>query len=635
MKKIILFLLIMILSLQLVSSATIVGTAKIDVDSNYDGFSGLTLLATISTTPATTDSLHLYGSNLPSEYKSVNSNLDIPITFPKGKYEQTFGISNTKPLYSGGTLIDKTYLYISAFSLEDMQKKCDEKLVEDIQNNFNGRVLMPGVDVIGTFGLFNCHVQYILIDELIGHAGKVYPKGNYYKQDINIKNIGTLTLEKTSTSNQPVDHIPNVAKATMISFADWTNAGLVSDGVYAYEYRNEEWHPFFDYSGLTSYEQHFETVIRKMDASLEKAYREADEASLFNFLFVSKHLRTYSEKVVINDALLAMSNEAKRLKSSSYTKPNIWDSVGDLNNIRYSGNTIIVPVDRTTKVATIQLLLNGERVGLEVPTGEPEIISVSSNIIVDELTGGYLDYTVRNSGNSIGTFTIYTICDNRVNTNQDEFSLIAGQTRTGRIYHTAKSTVFSDKEHLSCTFVIKEINTKVEKTQQYGITIDVRDKCAEGEESNPMDKGTFFMVEIYTATCQVKDSKTCAKGDTEFKKINNIWTCVQDGRPKVEHCSDEIDNDGDGKIDCADSDCKCGDDKPSVFLPSLIIAIILGIAGLLFLKSKEINLLHHKRKFGILSYILVFVAIFLISLFVVAFILKFLVGVYISMTTFW
>jgi hypothetical protein len=506
--------LLLVLAAPFAQAGTLVSGSRVDVQSNYDGFKGLTLIGTWSTTPAANDRLSITNAQLPAPY-GLRETVDITVQQPV--IEQVFRVGSQEKL-ERLVPVERSYLFLNLPFGKTSNQLCQEKFEADRLSMYGGKPLMEGSSAVAKVAAGSCSVLAVLVDSQAGWVGTVTDKGIYYEQKVDLDGIGTLRLAVNERENDLSDQIDGVGRATLLSFGSWTNAKLSSRDLYGYHGKNalgsDTWKPFADSTGMNNYR-----AARSRIAA-------ADGVSLGGGFFFFGNSGYSTVRSELQSSVQQANNEVARIVGVSSTIPSSWGGATG-GAIRYTGNDIIVPLQRTALVANVQLILAGEKFGLFIPTGEPKIVSADSSIKFSETSSGNLNYRVKNVGTDTGTFRLRSDCGGQVVSDDLEFALKAGEEKSGLLRLTAKSQSFSKTETLSCTLELKEIQINKADTKKFSTVIEVKQQCTEGEETEPTFDSAKqkYAVYVLDSSCSVKSTKECALAEGTFVKENGAYVC--------------------------------------------------------------------------------------------------------------
>lgn len=191
-------------------------------------------------------------------------------------------------------------------------------------------------------------------------------------------------------------------------------------------------------------------------------------------------------------------------------------------------------------------------INVEKPTGVPSIVDLSTNQFT-ELESGEIAATIKNIGNSEGSFSTSATCgeDFSFTGVADRTNLEAGETETVTLPISASTT---DKSSTtisgSCTVNVEETSTAQTVSQAISVSAEQQSECEEGTQysqtqSFTLDNGETVerdvVVECVSSTGQTEEVKTCAEGE-EAKRTGSGYECVLDGST-----DDGLGGDGDEK----------------------------------------------------------------------------------------
>ncbi|HKZ40390.1 MAG TPA: hypothetical protein VJ044_05470, partial [Candidatus Hodarchaeales archaeon] len=402
MKPIFIILLMSLLLAGTAFAGTLESGSKITVESNYAGFSGLSLLGVWTTTPTTSDYIVVKNADLSGVTTATGQQAglrgDITVSVPAPIFEQVMKVTDQKRLIKIFN-VGKSYTY-SIFG--DRVANCENKMNEDLATNYGGKTRLAGTQVRSVVYAGYCQVQFLIEDSQLGWYGQVSDKGWSYQQDIVLTNIGkTLKLRRTpeegmSVSDQLTDKIDNVARVTLLGFSQWTNAPLRTSGIFAFNGKNEwtssfptgVWNPFTEIGDVSGYQNNLNTL---------KTYFSGAETSILSGTKLDDANRIKNE----------VNREADMIKGLGSGTITPQALVGTIDGMpRTVGNDIIAKMRKTVLLARIQMLFSGDDFGLYIPTGKPQIVSSDATIRFPEVGSGYLNVKVKNIGEAMGTFLL-------------------------------------------------------------------------------------------------------------------------------------------------------------------------------------------------------------------------------------
>ncbi len=612
MKTLPIVLLLLVLMLPFASAGTLISGSKVDVESNYAGFSGLSLVGTWSTTPSVSDSIVIKTADVEAPYTLQTS---ATINIPAPLFEQVLRVNTQLPLIKG-ELVQKRYWYINYPGFgKTASQICNDAVSSDLATTYSGRQLYPSTGINANVGNIYCDVIMVLQQSHAGWMGPVDQDHWNYNQKIVFSTGQTLNLVSNTQQTQVVDKIDNFARASLVNFGQWTSSQLTDNNIYGYHKKSalgtDVWHPFQDTTGLGTYQTLYSFLTNNFAAG-----------DLSSADFDSTRVAEYQRQVT------QMNSEIDRLTGSAITLPSGWTSTGDLNGIHYSANDIIVPIKKTVLVANIQLVLKGDQFGLYIPTGKPQIVSSGSTLTFPETGSGVLSYTIKNIGTATGTFQVTSTCSPSGIVQADPVfhTLTANTQITGQLYHTAKTDITSD-QIVGCTLRLTETNTQEYVTRTYTVTVQAKQSCVQGQQTDPVLTGTTYTVKTLDTQCNVINSVTCDALTGVFQKQNGIWVCV--GKDPTtgtnKQCNDGVDNDQDGKIDYPqDPGCSEGvDDNEkdlSVSVTLMVISAIVAALIALLVFSFLPSILD--MRWRVMIAIVIFVGFFFVDVIVIKYIVK-------------
>jgi hypothetical protein len=578
-----------LLLLSTASAGTLISGSKIDVQSNYAGFNNLSLVGTWSTTPAVSDQLIVNGAMLPAPYALRQQ---IVIDVQKPTFEQRFEVVQQQALYVPLLVEQDFWIWNIPGTGKDKYQLCDEAVQSYI--SASGKKLWTGTGINVLYGNAYCHAVFVLQDSQQGWIGSLSTQGYNYYQTINVDNIATLHLIQNENTSQLVDKVNNVVRATLVNFGDWTNAKLSDSNTWGYHEGNTlgsgPWTPFYDSVGSRTF-----------------ASANSLITTYFSTLSVTSTTFSDSQLQAIRNNVQVMKDEVARLKGASATPPASWIN-GDTAAIRTAANTVIVPYARTALTANIQFVMSGQSFGLIIPTGIPSLVSYDKTIQFDETAAGILNYQVKNIGSSTGTFSAVASCNGgKVITNTDEFSLVAGQTYSGKLRNTAKTTTTAASEKSTCTLTVTETNTQQKVTGTYTATVITKSECAAGQQSDPKfnSDGSSY-VETYDTLCNVISTTKCSASETFTKDATGNWICkAKEG--------------GSGST---------SDDASGFSTPLFVVTIILSLAATVAtaVYARPVKHFHIGKVHGAWLYITLIAIAFIATFFLVPFLWKVFLG---------
>lgn len=510
MRQAIILVVMLILFSVMASAGTLTSASSVQVNSNYKGFDGLSLLSTWSTTPAASDYIVVNKNTvgIPEPYDATGS---ITISLPQPTYEQAFKIGDGTQMFVVETgYFAKSFYYPLQLSFTKANTKC-EQAVYDYLSTTGGTLIG---NIRATVGLGSCYVNVAYQKNQVMWIGDVRSSDLYFNQVVNVGNYGQLHIYKNEAETVLADNLPNVAAITFINFNKFTQAELSATNIYAYHtsgsFGSDAWQPFYDDTFIKQYKSEYNALV--------------DMASPLN--------PSSYDAVAVQDQVNKVNSIVKSLQREVQAYPAVWADRASFN-IRSSGNKMIVPILPSALIwtADYQILLSGDTIGLVRPTGEPNIISVDSPISIIETASGDLQYKVQNTGDSTGTFTLEAQCGTKVSSDSQQVSLAAGEVKSGGLRLTAKSTEATDTEKVSCTFTMTETQTRASVTKDFVVNVQVKQLCVQGEESDPVVEGADYVVYVLDSQCRIIDTIKCPIATSHFVFQQGRWECV-DGTGK-------------------------------------------------------------------------------------------------------
>lgn len=478
-KKISVYLILMLVLVSSVFSATITSASDTSVKSNYDGFDGLSMLFSVSSSPSSADSLIIRNDNLPDEY--VLEDGEIQVRFLEPEYAQIFQVNDGQVrLYRYSDVLEETYFFTNTVSSADTKFKEE---YADIQDSLLARN-------IGC-SLFACTVYWVEVDQSSGYIAPISFTKRSFEQDIELVDINKRLTIKYDGKNTPQlsDSIDNVASVTFTGFTNYLTVDHSANDIIAYDSSSagapsNQWVLFEDNTRLfDDYVQLQRSIGQDFDVS---------SGTILNIDEVNRKIQNINNVV---------DNIKSKSRESSSSRLSNWDNA-KLTDITRSGNEIRVPLNNPTQLVTYQLLLSGDSFSFVKNTGEPSIISPNQgqSINIDENLGGTIEYVVQNRGDAPGSFVLNLQCDNNVVGSVSSFVLDTQESKQGLIDVNAKSSTFAEVETQSCSLIMQETQTK--ETDSVGLFIDIetKDKCTIGEKSDPFKEDNKWKVIQYTST---------------------------------------------------------------------------------------------------------------------------------------
>lgn len=493
----------MIVSLLCISSVfagTLVAGSSVAVTSNNPDIGKLTLVGLWSTTPTANDKLIITNADLPKEYGLAKQ---LVIDVPQPTFEQVFSVDNQKPIYD-------YELFSSSIYITDYENK----IMNEFKTKHPGASILTYRAASDWTGL--THNAYIIyVSKQQGWVGSTLNKGINYEQKVNLNmpdgSVKSLELIRNAQTDQLVDSISGVALARVAGFSSWTNGLLDTRNTYAYHANVDKtvgnWLPFNDKN------QYYTAYVSSLTNLEQWGTKQASATS-------------GSIQNAINSDIAAYRVNKNNLISFSTNFPADWSNKGSQSATRTNGNDIIVPLVRTALTANIQLILNGEKFGLFIPTGVPSIVSYDSSVTFSETGSGAVKYTVQNVGQSDGTFTVQLFCpDTKVVGEVDELLIKAGQSTSGNIRVTGKPGSTSDLSQ-TCKLTMTESTTKQKVEKNVGVTVQAKANCEVGQESAQYTSGAVTIVDTYDAKCNVVSSIKCNTATQDVKVNGGVSECV-------------------------------------------------------------------------------------------------------------
>lgn len=486
-----------------VFAGTLVSGSTVAISSNNPDISGkYTLVGLWSTTPTANDKIFITNAILPEPY-GIKQQVAIDVPMPT--FEQVFSVESQKPLYEYSLFESEMYV----------NSNCESKVSTEFNTKHPGaQRLVSNTAWYEVSNPLFCKGFIIYASNQKGWIGQTINKGINYNQKINIDGVGTLSLVRNEAEDKLADSISGVAIARVLGFSSWTNGLLDSRNTYAYHANVDRtvgvWSPFNDNA-----QYYTEYVVASSD--LKNVYQSADATGLK----ISGEVRER-----FNNAINTNNRQVMQLVSYSTNYPSDWANKGFASQTRTVGNDIVVPLQRTALTANIQLILNGEKIGIFIPTGVPSIVSYDNQITFDETASGKVNYVVKNTGQSAGAFRVQLFCaDSSIVGEADDLTMSAGQSITGNIRVTGKSSTTSDFSQ-TCKLQMKEVTTNVTVEKNVDVTVLAKSSCVVGQQSEPYTSGSLTIVDTLDAKCAVVSQIKCVTASEDVKLIDGKYQCV-------------------------------------------------------------------------------------------------------------
>lgn len=510
----------MLLCISFVQAGTLNGGVSVlqadQYSSNYAGlqFTGPVLVGSWSTTTAAADYITIQGGNLPSQYKLTS---DIKMSVPKPILKQVFQVSGQIPIYKAN-YVEKSFSYAS-LTKDGAQQSCKSALDTYLKTlSADGKTqLLPGTEYFGDVSLWGCNVAFVTASEQVGWFGQASSQRIDYSQDIMLGGVGTLKLSSSGTNVQANDVIPQVGRVVFTGFSSGTSQLLTSNGINGFQpgsvFNVNAWNLYQDGVGISNYQKDLTSI---------DTIARADNV-VCGLLSCSMDAGT---KADLKLRIATLNQEADRIRGVANTFPAAWDGK-TTGAFERGANYVGVPISDNSLYANFQFVLVGNKFGLVMPTGEPKIVSLDSQVTFDETASGYVNYVVKNSGGNDGAFVLQATCTGvDVVGDAQQFTLGAGEQTSGKFRFTGKSGKLTAQQVGTCKVEFKEMTTKAIDSRNVAVTLLVKSLCSEGQQTDPILVNGVYSVNILDAHCQIKETKTCAAdGKHQFAKVSGIWTC--------------------------------------------------------------------------------------------------------------
>ena len=206
-------------------------------------------------------------------------------------------------------------------------------------------------------------------------------------------------------------------------------------------------------------------------------------------------------------------------------------------------DSIKLPISGDTFYPIIKIQVKAKWLGIYEPVAEPDIFNcqnVKTEFRNKKSADSSYSLKIKSGTGSQGTFNIYAACNSGFDASPDVNSrtIVGTETQQGIIKITQKANSNADS---TCTFKASITRLGYTKEDTCTITADGSQSCAIESES--------------CASIPCCENLKCESGVCK-KQVG------------VEICFDKVDNDGDGLVDCLDSDCKdsiyCGENETGV-----------------------------------------------------------------------
>lgn len=492
-------MLIFVLSISSAFAGTLISGSQVDVKSNYQGVNNLSLVGTWSTTPAVNDKLYITNALLPEDNNGNQYTMrqQVVIDVPSPKYEEIFGVINQQPLFKAEYVVSDWYYALG-------REACISKMKADIvaNNQFLVDYYLESSSAI------MCRAGFVKKTTQVGWIGDVSRTGLTYSQTVTIDGVGTMTLSSNERTSSITATIPGVARVATVGFSQWFNAPLDAKNIIAYDGSSatgtRSWKPVYTTLGTTAVQSSKQQILTVLSST--------DVAKITSDTTIQQYVAKYNSDV---DALVSA-------KGNALTP---WSTVGDVSLIRTSGNNIYVPYKKTAYVSQLQFVIAGEKFGLFIPTGKPQIVSFDGKVTFDETGTGKVKYSVKNVGEAQGTFDVSLSCEGEVSGVGDQILVQPGKTVSGDIVISGKTTANKDLS-TTCSLIAKDTTTQEQDKKTISVTVTHKENCIANQEDEPVQDGVNMIVNVRDTSCAIVDVKKCLIATSLFEKKDGTYVCV-------------------------------------------------------------------------------------------------------------
>ena len=287
---------------------------------------------------------------------------------------------------------------------------------------------------------------------------------------------------------------------------------------------------------------------------------------------------------------------------------------GDGNTAFISGDKVRIILDKAVIFPKVKMRIDADWLGIFIGTGEPKILSASSECFAEGSDVGEIIVNIKNVGEEDAPFSLSANCDTPFMSlgNIPNVELDKDQEKTVEL-PIGVSTDITEDVTGSCIVTMRERNTGDEDTETVSVCAKASFFCNSGEERCNLNlievcsENVWELKEECPSGCELKDGEyVCIEGkdcdedeDCDEGEVCKSGTCVKDVPPVILECSWY-----ESKVETQELDYKLwnyiGIGKPKkidvtkcvtsgwVYLASgVFVILILGTITILTLKPKK------------------------------------------------
>mgnify|MGYP000014566261 CR=1 FL=1 len=223
----------------------------------------------------------------------------------------------------------------------------------------------------------------------------------------------------------------------------------------------------------------------------------------------------------VNKALMQITPANLKTPSGHYAVPS-----GGITN-----GKVVLELEKLIKLPVINMYVRADWLGVSMPSGVPDIISLSSSEYNPYTGYGLITAEIKNVGNARGSFGVYAVCPQPFSTGGTEYiTLEPGETGTVKI--KVYATSINTKQEATCkVYAYDKANPDV---KDYGYVKVVADPLLVCEEGATRCNGKVI------EACENNGWKPIQTCDYMCDYVNGKATCVSPPPPKPPSIIDRI-----------------------------------------------------------------------------------------------
>lgn len=552
------FLLISIAMFSFVSSATL-SISEANIRSNYFNFDKAWVLSFVSD-DYTTDSL--------TAYLTPKSLEDVSGTESKQSLEIDV---DTRPNYCTYSFKTNSFKYEDVYTIEpihiskwvwtesdlnDFKRMVESRCADFSKPDYKADLVefSDGTWTVGEYvrgkneWLFEYHAYCVQLNEKIGTIAQPIDKRIVAESDWSVRAVGK-NAETETISNSEAGSGRNTKIGDNV-YVQWQgNLGTGEDcpdvsnliGVHDNSF-NDGW----IFGSRNNYNTYNSYLTNGLKSDIE-SYAESSNPT--------------------NYANILRSNANSIIRDVTDEKEDFTYSVLDSS---VSSGKVKIDLGRQIVFPLFRLIIDADYLEINIPTGDPEIVSVT-NVEFTEGLSGQMRAVVKNKGSSKGGFTARVInCDSGFSSSTSPIGINLDPQQTSELSFNIIGSTTSGQASISgrCTLELKESTSGEIATKSFSVEMEQIQQCAPLSKACSFDKGKEVIKQCNSAGTAYEIIESC--GDNEECRLTPSGAeCVVKGSGDVGICSNCDEYAWSYLIGWAWKDKRCDPASPSLIKLSL------------------------------------------------------------------